>query len=58
MKVEYLKLHSEVPTAELEPVNSFLRRLQHQVIVESGFESESKGEASDRYVVIKRPAEK
>lgn len=48
------KLQSE-PTLErvkLNPANSFLRRMQHQLISDHGFTSESTGEADDRSVVI------
>lgn len=38
----------------LKPTNSFLRREQHTVVVENGFNSESRGEGNDRTVVIKR----
>lgn len=38
----------------LAPQNSFIRRQQHSLITESGFETESLGEAKDRHVCIKR----
>ncbi len=37
---------------ELAPRNSYLRRLQHQLIERSGFLSESKGEEPYRHVVV------
>lgn len=40
---------------ELEPMNSYDRRLAHKVVSEAeGVESESKGEGRDRRVVIKK----
>ena len=45
---------SELAELRLKPRNSYLRRLQHQLIVDAGFESESVGEGSDRGVQIKR----
>jgi hypothetical protein len=38
----------------LKPNNSFLRRLQHQVAVDAGFNTESTGEGPDRAVRISR----
>lgn len=38
----------------LKPRNSYLRRLQHQLIVDAGFESVSVGEGAERAVKIKR----
>jgi predicted RNA-binding protein Jag len=38
----------------LKPQNSFLRRIQHQYIVDAGFRSESTGENADRAVKILR----
>ncbi len=38
----------------LTPQNSFIRRQQHELITESGFETESLGEAKNRHVCIKR----
>ncbi len=42
----------EVPLA---PANSFIRRAQHSLIVEMGFETESRGEGRDRCVHVIRP---
>lgn len=38
----------------LAPQNSFIRRQQHSLITESGFETESLGEQRNRHVCIKR----
>jgi len=38
----------------LKPTNSFYRRLQHQKIVDAGYDSSSAGEGSDRAVQISR----
>jgi hypothetical protein len=50
------KLRQEPGLSEvlLKPQNSFLRRIQHQFIVDAGFKSESSGEAADRAVKILR----
>jgi predicted RNA-binding protein Jag len=39
---------------KLKPTNSFYRRVQHQKIVDSGFESSSVGEGADRAVQVTR----
>ena len=46
----------ELGELRLKPRNSYLRRLQHQLIVDAGFESSSVGEGSGRGVMIKRKA--
>jgi R3H domain len=59
------KMQSEpgIDRLQLNPANSFLRRMQHQLISDHGFASESTGEADSRAVVIlqagaqKQPAE-
>ena len=38
----------------LNPQNSFVRRQQHVVIAEGGFETESRGNARERHVCILR----
>ena len=44
----------EITEINLMPQNSFVRRQQHSLITESGFETESLGEAKTRHVCIKR----
>ncbi len=50
-KMQKNKNLNEMPLA---PQNSFLRRQQHVVISEGGFETESRGEGMDRHVCIIR----
>lgn len=52
--IDQLKENTQLNSLELTPKNSYLRRLQHQLIVDAGFESESIGEAADRRVLAKR----
>jgi hypothetical protein len=40
----------------LAPQNSFVRRQQHNVATEAGFDTESRGESRGRYVCIRRKA--
>ena len=44
----------EQRSVTLKPTNSFYRRLQHQKIVDAGYESNSVGEGPDRAVQISR----
>ena len=44
----------EITEINLMPQNSFVRRQQHSLITEAGFETESLGEAKTRHVCIKR----
>ncbi len=50
------KMRSDPGVTEilLKPQNSFLRRIQHQLIVDAGFRSESTGENAERAVKILR----
>ncbi len=52
--LDSLRNDGSVQEIILKPTNSFLRRLQHQVAVDSGFKSESTGEGPDRAVKISR----
>jgi len=45
---------SKLKVITLEPQNSFVRRLQHKKIVDSGFISNSVGEGPSRSVQMKR----
>jgi predicted RNA-binding protein Jag len=42
--------HGEI---QLKPNNSFIRRQQHSLAVEMGFDTESRGEGKDRGVVLR-----
>ena len=55
--IETLKSSRELHEVALHPVNSYLRHMQHERIVELGFGSESRGEGKDRAVVILRKGE-
>jgi hypothetical protein len=46
--------NKNLPEMNLMPQNSFIRRHQHSLITESGFETESLGESRNRHVCIKR----
>jgi len=46
--------NKNIPELNLAPQNSFIRRHQHSLITESGFETESLGESRSRHVCIKR----
>lgn len=48
-----LKSNPELREISLEPSNSYIRRHQHSLAVELGFDTESRGEGRDRGVVIK-----
>lgn len=52
--VEKMKKNPKLNELSLSPQNSFLRRQQHVVISEGGFETESRGEDENRHVCIKR----
>lgn len=49
-----LREDSSLQFVKLKPTNSFYRRVQHQKIVDSGFESSSVGEGADRAVQVTR----
>jgi predicted RNA-binding protein Jag len=49
-----LREDSSLQSVKLKPTNSFYRRVQHQKIVDSGFESSSVGEGADRAVKVTR----
>lgn len=49
-----LKRDKELKEIELDPMNSFYRRIQHKHIVDKGFDTYSLGDGADRKVVIKR----
>ncbi len=49
-----LQKNVELTEIELAPQNSFLRRQQHMLISEAGFDTESRGEGDGRCVCIKR----
>jgi len=51
-----LRDDSGVQAVKLKPTNSFYRRIQHQKIVDAGFESSSVGEGADRAVQVTRKA--
>jgi hypothetical protein len=51
--IRILQKNSKRPGIRLAPQNSFIRRQQHMVAEELGFETESVGEARDRAVYIK-----
>ena len=52
--IEHLEKNPKLDHVDLAARNSFIRRLQHQYIVDAGFKSESAGEGSERRVRIKR----
>jgi hypothetical protein len=54
LAVEKMKKNGHVKEIALSPQNSFIRRQQHVVISEGGFETESRGEEESRYVCVKR----
>ena len=49
-----LKRDKKLNEIELDPMNSFYRRVQHKHIVDNGFDTYSVGDGADRKVVIKR----
>ena len=49
-----MKKDKKLEEFELSPINSFYRRIQHQHIIDNGFDSYSVGDGADRKVVIKR----
>lgn len=54
LAIKKLQKNSDLQEIELAPQNSFIRRQQHVVISEAGFETESRGEGDARCVCIKR----
>lgn len=54
--VEILQRNPEIMEVPLKPVNSFLRRQQHMIIIEAGFGTESRGEGAGRCVFVQREA--
>jgi hypothetical protein len=50
-----LKQNPGMGEIALKPNNSFIRRQQHSLAVELGFDTESRGEGRDRGVVIRAP---
>ena len=51
-KIDILKKSDDMTHIQLSPVNSYLRRLQHQFIMDLGFFSRSEGEDKERAIVI------
>ncbi len=54
--IQKMVKNKSLPELNLMPQNSFIRRHQHSLITESGFETESLGESRSRHVCIKRKA--
>lgn len=54
LAIKNMQKNVDLQEVSLSPQNSFIRRQQHVVISENGFETESRGEDSNRYVCIKR----
>ncbi|BBH53919.1 R3H domain-containing nucleic acid-binding protein [Fluviispira sanaruensis] len=52
--VQKMLKNKSIPELSLNPQNSFVRRQQHVVISEAGFDTESRGDARSRHVCIKR----
>ncbi len=52
--LETIKKNSKIPEIPLSAQNSFIRREQHTLINEAGFQSESRGEADKKHVCIVR----
>ncbi|WGL60725.1 R3H domain-containing nucleic acid-binding protein [Pigmentibacter sp. JX0631] len=52
--IQNLIKNKNINEVSLAPQNSFVRREQHSLITEAGFETESRGEAKNRHVCIKR----
>ncbi|WP_161597683.1 R3H domain-containing nucleic acid-binding protein [Fluviispira multicolorata] len=52
--VQKMLKNKSIPEISLNPQNSFVRRQQHVVISEAGFDTESRGDARNRHVCIKR----
>jgi hypothetical protein len=55
LAIEKLQKNPGINQIPLDPANSFIRRQQHSLIVEAGFETESRGEGRDRCVHVLRP---
>jgi hypothetical protein len=53
--IEKLRQDSNLSSIPLMPSNSFIRRQQHSLIVEAGFDTESRGEGKERCVHVLRP---
>lgn len=53
--VESLKTGNSHTEIALAPSNSFIRRQQHSLAVDLGFDTESRGEGRERGVVIRKP---
>ena len=49
-----MRANPDKPEITLKPQNSFYRRLQHQKIIDMGFDSNSVGEGPERAVRIGR----
>ncbi len=57
-KLNKLRSDQDLAFIKLEPVNSYLRRLQHKYVIKNGFFSYSDGEAKERAISIyRRPKE-
>nr|BFD31331.1 hypothetical protein GTC16762_09490 [Pigmentibacter ruber] len=56
LAIQNLIKNKNINEVSLAPQNSFVRREQHSLITEAGFETESRGEAKNRHVCIKRKA--
>ncbi|MES2614622.1 MAG: R3H domain-containing nucleic acid-binding protein [Bdellovibrionota bacterium] len=54
LAIKKLNENSALHEIALAPQNSFIRRQQHELICEKGFETESQGEGDGRCVCIKR----
>lgn len=54
LAIQKMIKNKNIPELSLAPQNSFVRRHQHSLITESGFETESLGESRSRHVCIKR----
>lgn len=52
--VKKLKRDKRVSSVKLSPQNSFMRRLQHKVVHQNGFDSKSSGKEPERYLTIIR----
>ncbi len=50
--IEKLKSQSDLKSYGLKPQNSFVRRQQHVVITDAGYQTESVGDGDERYVSI------
>ncbi|APJ04487.1 R3H domain-containing nucleic acid-binding protein [Silvanigrella aquatica] len=54
--IQKLMKNNNANEIHLAPQNSFVRREQHSLITEAGFDTESLGEAKSRHVCVKRKA--